>query len=895
MAKSPKKPASPKSSKATPTSESDEPVKNDEATQSDEALRSDEAPENAEAPESDGTSTGDGGPKGGGASVSQLLLGAVRDQLDQLESDLSEREQRLVQAEGELTRATSGLKAERTKLRNERDQLEQEVEGRLRASVQQIEEYASTVAERDGQIEAHATREQELTARVESLTQERDRAAAELTQAQQQLTEAQREFGDVRHELDEQGQRLRTIEQELSERERELAERDQRLAEMEQARGQAAAELTEAQQQLAEAQREFGDARHELDEQGQRLHTVEQELSERERELAERDERLAEMAKVREAAETDAAEAREAYDALLRIRAASLERPWLSTAITIGVVGLVVSLGLGRWEYSRYEPMYRAIGVVTVPPGDSDTLYACRDEAASRNLANVHADLETGLLELVAENADPLKARAQVNDVGQSIASRFASGSAETAPAEEGPALAVERERLAERVGEIGQRFTQLARQATDAADDRGAALLESWSKAQGERVQVDASLAALGGESGDGPNEAQLQIDPARLKAAERADLKLQADTEALTQKAAAFDGLLHELLAKGEPSFGALAEAATAGDARVGQALEEDHNQNIQSSLQTIRASIAEWSKAASAMAAVWGEQRGSLTAESSKADPLACQEKIDAAARRLIDDTSAAQVAFDEALEAIGQDNEEMTKGQVLRRRLTQELQGLLEARRAAESAARSLMLTGNLDLRTMVPQVKGLRQRVREQRSLIEAGLRRQLLAELRSVGEEKIRAEREVLTRRAGDLDQIIDKCMADAREMIRGDDQQGSALTEAVELGRELADLVKTAAEGEQSAARRHADAAEPAVAVHYVPVRVPYKVSVGKQLTRGLLVGAISMLVCVLAGAGLHIVRSSRRSKGTIEAYTRELQAASRRGADDDQLNVKD
>ena len=54
-------------------------------------------------------------------------------------------------------------------------ELEQEVEGRLRASVQQIEEYASTVAERDGQIEAHATREQELTARVESLTQERDR------------------------------------------------------------------------------------------------------------------------------------------------------------------------------------------------------------------------------------------------------------------------------------------------------------------------------------------------------------------------------------------------------------------------------------------------------------------------------------------------------------------------------------------------------------------------------------------------------------------------------------------------------------------------------------------------------------------------------------------------
>ena len=93
-------------------------------------------------------------------------------------------------------------------------------------------------------------------------------------------------------------------------------------------------------------------------------------------------------------------------------------------------------------------------------------------------------------------------------------------------------------------------------------------------------------------------PDEAAVPIDPARLKAAEQADRRLQADVEAVRQREAAFADTLRRLLADGDASFDAMSRAAAAGETHVAKALQGDHSGGVRQSLGAVRAAMTDWS---------------------------------------------------------------------------------------------------------------------------------------------------------------------------------------------------------------------------------------------------------------------------------------------------------
>ena len=557
---------------------------------------------------------------------------------------------------------------------------------------------------------------------------------------------------------------------------------------------------------------------------------------------------------------------------------------WRHPVTVAGMSILALSGLVAIVSYSRHAPTYRVVGVVTARPGDVETLAVCAEGAAGHGVSVARMNSDRGLLELAKKSSVELleRDRQAVDQAGQVAVARFvplASQVRVTKPASED-----DRERLVQHIADLDRRLAATASQPTGGPTDgeEGERFLAVWAAAERERAEVEASLAASSRQRpATLPAENELQVDPARLRAGERDDQKLQSEIEVLNQRQKELVEALGKLLASGESAFDSFAQSAAHGAAHLSEAGAGGHSETSRRALAEIQKAITDWSEASSALAQAWREQRESLA--DSGADPLPCQAELDRAGRAFVDAASSGLVQFRSAMNAINQDSDQPTKSLVLHSTLTRELQPVLDARQAVESAARSAMLADNLDLVALVQRVSGLRRQVEERRSAIESSVRRQVRADLQGKQEQVHVAEGERFRRRASELGALIGGYVAEGRALIAAGGRQRTRLARLIELEHERAETLKELAGLESARARQLAEL-KPPPEVHYVPARVESTGSSGHRLGRAFLAGGGTLLAGLAVSVGFHLLRSWQRTRKTIDTYTRELRAAARR-----------
>lgn len=548
--------------------------------------------------------------------------------------------------------------------------------------------------------------------------------------------------------------------------------------------------------------------------------------------------------------------------------------PWM---IGFGVAAVLVSAILGAWSYASYKPLYFVSGHVKTRPGDAPTLAACAHRAKVAGLTPGQPDVERGLLTFWLHTRDTRMAVDQVNDAGREMVALF--GVSASGPASR-PAATAAPEELLRRIAAIDRQLAATTRPATR-DDDEGARLVARWMAAEAQRREVDVSLASLASASDDSAvDPASIQIDPAEVQAAEKLDPKLQADIDALHQRDAELGETLKKITDASEAAFKTFDRSIGDATARIERALKEDYGPGIREDLQVLNRSLATWKQASAALAGDWAVQRDALFGG---ADRLACQSELDRAARHFIDAASGALVQFRQTLDAMGQDTDEPTKGLVLSRALTKDLQPAVDAQQETVRLARSATLNGNLDLATMVQRVSALRKQVGDRRTRIEASMRAKTLASFQDKHEQVLKAQREQLNKRAADLDREIRQHIEDIRALVRRMDQQQASVEQWAALQEERAEALRSLARVERRGGPVENAAIEPAF-VEFVPARIEPGEAAERRTVRALLVGFGSLLIFLVGWLAAHGYQTWQRNRRAIEACTRELQVAARK-----------
>ncbi len=545
--------------------------------------------------------------------------------------------------------------------------------------------------------------------------------------------------------------------------------------------------------------------------------------------------------------------------------------------IALGIAAVVLSAALGVWAYSSYTPLCSVSGHVRTRPGDESTLSECAQQARSAGLSVTEIDVDRGLLTFGLDTHDVEPAIERINHTGRQMVALLQT--ATLAPASQAvPSPA--RDAALERISRIDQRLATTTRPSFDRKGE-GSRLVALWNAAETERREIDASLASLSEASGGSTiDPASVRIDPEEIRAAENADTMLKTEVEALRQRESELSDMLRRIVAGGDTTFKSLNQALGEGVARLDRALKEEYGVRIREGLQTLKQTLGAWEQASKSLSADWAVQRDALAGG---ADLLTCQTQLDQGARHFVDTGSASLVQFRQRLEAIGQDTDEPTKGLVLSRALTKDLQPAVDAQLEATRVARSATLNGNVDLAAAVQRVSALRRQVGDRRSRIEAAIRARIAAGLQNNREQTLKERREQLMKRADELDREIRKHVEDIRAMIRRMDQQQAGLDQWASLQDERVEALGSLAEIERESHSSGRPGAEPG-SVEFVPARVELAESRDRRTIRALLVGFGSLLVCLLGWLSIHGYQTWRHNRQAIEAATRELQAAARK-----------
>lgn len=553
--------------------------------------------------------------------------------------------------------------------------------------------------------------------------------------------------------------------------------------------------------------------------------------------------------------------------------------PVIAASLLIG--GLVV------WgTYDLLQPQatgYRVIGTITAPPGDEKTLTACARAAGNQDVDQLEIDVDVaaGLLTLTHMSRDRSEGIGLVDGIGRDILNQMpAVTDPPGATASPDSATVAKVEELKQTLSAIDR---QLAEERVPEGVDTGnesVELITSWSSTESDRRKLAERLAALGNPPDtSAANPGTIVLGPARLAQAEQQDGRLQADLTALTQREQDLEAALDEILSEGAGPLARLADEIETGSQRVEQVFGGDYGDAIQQSLLTLRDAIETWESAREVLAAAW-KRTDAPPEESTPADSVARQRDLEQAARAFVEQTSGGLVRFQAALAAIGQDNDEPTKGLVLQRGLNQNLAPLVSTRAAVEAAARRLILADNLDLTGLVQRVTGVRRQVDQRREQIASTLREQLADEWISHANAKWHEERTTVESRMADLDRRMEEHVAKARALMRRQADAAALLAELVRLyrmraeaSRELSSLLPGTPAGSSASGAR---------SIHYVPARAePLRRSPSDRGLRAGLAGIIAFAGCLLVWVGGRGWLSRQRADATIEEYTRQLEEA--------------
>jgi hypothetical protein len=556
---------------------------------------------------------------------------------------------------------------------------------------------------------------------------------------------------------------------------------------------------------------------------------------------------------------------------------AGVEKSGPSAALLVfGLVAVFVSAGLGVWSYAAYKPLYWVTGQIKTRPGDAVTLSACAELARTERFFLREPDVSHGLLAFWLQTREPEQATEAINEAGRHMVALCRTSA--SVPGSR-PSSLTEHEGIRQRITEI-ERLLAAATRPAVAMDEEGTRLVALWTAAEAQRREVEVAIASLSNaETGSDVDPASIQIDASEIQSAASADTKLSSEIEALQQREVEFNQALTRITEGSDSAFKILDQAVADGTARIERAMKEEYGSRIRESLANLKQILGGWKEAAAAMSSDWSVQRDALAGG---ADLLTCQTELDRAARQFIDAGSASLIQYRQTLDAISQDTDEPTKGLVLSRALTKDLQPARDAQQEVVKLARSATLTGNLDLATTVQRVAGLRRQVNDRRARIEASLRAKILDDLKKHREQTVRQRREQLTQRAEDLDREIREHIENVRSLVRRTDQRQAELAAWAKLQDERAAALRTLADIETRTPPAGL-AAEP-VFIEFSEARVDPGEPADRRIVRSLLIGFGALFLALVGWASVHSYQSWHRGRQAIEACTRELQAATRK-----------
>jgi len=271
------------------------------------------------------------------------------------------------------------------------------------------------------------------------------------------------------------------------------------------------------------------------------------------------------------------------------------------------------------------------------------------------------------------------------------------------------------------------------------------------------------------------------------------------------------------------------------------------------------------------------------------------LAVQSNLEKSARTVLNEIADADTAFTQAIENIGQGQDQTTKRLVLRNALVKQLAPVTGAQQAVSNAARGVILTENLELTAIVQRLDALRTEIEQRRTQIATAIRQDHLARQQQEQARQLadaRRRHQVLAQGAA----RIDSSLMDLGARVTRD--AADRAEQARRLAGQLALLQQQAAELKQMIKLHDTFAGQvaaqpPPPAPGYLPARVLASTTAGPSLTQALLLGSTPALACAAFIIIASMVISSRRSRQTIEDYARTLKETARRAglAETDEL----
>lgn len=705
---------------------------------------------------------------------------------------------------------------------------------------------------------------QELSRLVGELTLERDRTSRALAEAQSQLGQYQHELVALRRQTAELQNRVLDREGQLSKL-KEVAQRQQ---------SQAGSLKVEVGKQLE--QRE------------EQLQAALQRISAIQGEIAERDGRIAEL----QAALSASADR---FDKLARqwddAKDAQTSRAWTRFARWAVAASLLAALtSAGLLTYMFHDRQHRrdvlVSGLVTLPGADADALERIAATARERHDGlQALPDARACTIELRLAATDAHTATSAVSDIAGRILADYPAART-TLP--DRPTTQPEGRSLVEGIERINARLaapTTAPAQAQVAESIAAAADLPGrWRTLMDSRAEIAAALDDLSGELEPLPVSADsAEVTPEQIAKAEAANQQLQSELDALKTREDQLAGRLRVSIDAAGVQFQALRESFVDAETFVNKQIQEQPPEEVVEQLEVIKASLATWEQALRTLEQAWQTQRSALTGEAT--DALAVQAALEKASREFLTKVVAATSESNQAIERIGQGQDQTTKRLVLRNTLIKELGATTTAQQAVARAARSVVLADNVELTAIVQRLDALRRQVRQRRDQIASALRQDRVQRLQTREASRVadaRRRHQALTVQMQQADAELVALGEQASRLMRQLGENLEHASEQAALRRELAvQLDRLVGMYDRFAGQVASLPSLPKPSE--VPPRVLAGEPGGPSLRTLLLIGLSPLLVCGLALLVAWQNVTSRQSRETIEDYARSLKEMSR------------
>lgn len=698
--------------------------------------------------------------------------------------------------------------------------------------------------------------EEDVRRLIGALTLERDRSNKNLAEAERKIGQYQQELVSIRPQLAD-------LQKQAAERERQLkALKETSSTQI----GQAQAVQTEARRQLQERQ-------HQLQTLQDRVQSLEKQLKDKEQRIAELQQALTQAAnRLETAAQSGTRSAAEGAEGNTG------RWPRFARVCLVVIFGAaIISVSLTAYLYERLSAGANQLASCTIilPGADAPMLKQCTELASKHAGVIAMPDSKLGGVELTIATPRHTDALVKLEEVARSVIAAMPSAWTVTSP----PAGQPEGQRLTARILESQQERSSMSQPASS-NDDHATDLTDQYHALQAERGKLQTVLNDLARRiEARPPGTSVATVTAEQLAQAEAANQQLQAEFEAVKQREEQLAGRLRIAIDAAAVQFNSIHKTLASAVDDFDKLLKDEHPEEIVKQLQGMRESIQTWDKAVSDLEAQWQVQRRALQSDE-KTDVLAVQLALQTSAQTFVEDATKAGAALTQSVDAISQGQDQTTKRLVLRNSLVKQLAPITAAQESVLAAARSAILTSNVELTAIVQRLDSLRRQVHQRRAQIAEALRQNQINQVHREHETtlaKARQEQSQLMRRLSEIDadlqQLGEASVRAAADLTAQTHQLGELATRQQQELRDYRQLLNL---HEQYVQRISAMPA-PTGPMH-TPARMLAGRTTGPAFTTALMIGTapvvLSGVVLLIAG----LVAASRRSRNTIEEYARSL-----------------